>query len=160
MLTKFVEASQAIDGTGFNWGKFSVARFEPEEWRRRSLLPGCEGEPLLGGRGWDYNGHAFVTDLQTGEGAFFRLGGLASADLNKRKIWVCVLFEGFLTWLYQHHTDNPRVWFEAMPQLVALPDVEPDMAGYRRPGPDADRRAAVDAGLLHRTGPQRLRAVS
>jgi hypothetical protein len=33
MKTKFIEASDAKE---FNWGKFALCRFEPEEWARRS----------------------------------------------------------------------------------------------------------------------------
>lgn len=36
METKFIEAMNRADGQPFNWGKFMVARFTGDEWRRRS----------------------------------------------------------------------------------------------------------------------------
>lgn len=74
----------------------------------------------------------WVLDLQTGEGAFFRPGGYAAADLEKHRVWVCPLFEPFLEWLYrQDLTDLGQ-----LPRLVELPDAEFAMRGYRRAGPD------------------------
>jgi hypothetical protein len=72
-----------------------------------------------------------VHDLETNEGAFFRPGGLASADLQKHRIWVCPLFEPFLAWLYLQDLRD----LNALPSLVHLPDVPFDFAGYRRAGP-------------------------
>jgi hypothetical protein len=43
------------------------------------------GRPLLGQGGWAPH-HIMVTDLQTGEGAIFRPGGLASYDLDKHQL--------------------------------------------------------------------------
>lgn len=123
MTTKFVEATDATD---FNWGKFAVCRFEPEEWMRKSAL---DSRYLLAARGWSW-GSLLVMDLQTGEGAIFRPGGLASADLDKHKVWVCPMFEPFLTWLYQQDLTD----LNALPSMVNLGDVPTAMAGYRRTG--------------------------
>ena len=100
MQTFFVEA-----GNGFNWGKFLVAKFDPEEWQRRAQFPGCEdtGRMLLG-RGWSPERHHFVMDLQTGEGAMFALDGFPDYDLQeKHAIWTCPMFLPFLRWLYDWH---------------------------------------------------------
>jgi hypothetical protein len=71
-----------------------------------------------------------VTDLQTGEGAIFRPGGLASYDLDKNQLWVCVLFEDFLTWLYK----QDLTVLQALPRRVEL-DTESALWGHRRLGP-------------------------
>lgn len=127
MRTKIVEAN---NGRG-NWGKFLVGQFDDAEWSRRSALPGEQGQPALLWRlGWSRNEFIFVLDLQTGEGAVFRHGGFAPADLNKHKIWVCPLYEGFLIWLYQQDISD----LNKLPDWVDL-DVPFDMSGYRRPGP-------------------------
>lgn len=129
MILKFVEAG----GNG-NWGKFAVGRYTDEQWRQQSTV---DRQPLLAGRGWDRRLHAWVLDLQTGEGATFRLGGHASADLTKHRIWVCPLFEPFLTWLYVHVNDTPD-WWDQLPQYVNLPFVPLALYGHRRPGPAED----------------------
>lgn len=123
MTTKFIEAT---DATEFNWGKFAVCRFTPEEWQRRSAL---DERPLLACRGWGAD-NLFVIDLQTGEGAIFRPGGLASADLNKHKVWVCPMFEPFLEWLYLQDLSD----LAALPAMVNVGNVPTAMAGYRRSG--------------------------
>ena len=41
--------------------------------------------------------------IPTGERAIFRPGELASSDLDKHQLWVRVLFEDFLTWLYKQN---------------------------------------------------------
>lgn len=128
METRFIEGMHP-DGRG-NHGKFLVGRFTSEEWGRRSAV---DNWPLLGGRGWS-NDHIIVMDLQTGEGAVFKPGGLASADLKKHRVWVCPLFEPFLTWLYQQDLSD----LSKLPALVEFPDAEFALSGYRRPGPDAD----------------------
>lgn len=130
MQTKFIEASQGAGLT--NWGKFCVARWTAEEWQARSALPGAEGHRLLAGRGWDEK-HIWVLDLQTGEGACFLPGGLASADLNKHQVWVCPMYEPFLSWLYAQDLSD----LDALPSYVELPDAQFEMAGYRRGGPQA-----------------------
>ena len=137
METVFVEATNTKNG-GWNWGKFMVARFSKEEWERTSVVrdeyqQNRTGGDMTGGSllchiGWSPS-NILVFDLQTGEGAVFRPGGLARADLEKHKIWVCVLFEDFLTWLYQQNLDD----LQALPRVVDL-DSESALWGYRRTG--------------------------
>ena len=130
METKFIEATQ-----GQNWGKFCLGRFTKEEWDRTACPPhgqwnGSETKTsLLRQRGWSTD-HILVLDIETGEGAFFRPGGFAVADLNKHKIWVCPMFEPFLGWLYQQDLSD----LNKLPGLVEIPDVPFEMRGYRRPG--------------------------
>lgn len=132
MQTHFIEASHG--GTG-NWGKFMVARMTDEEFARTSYVEEFDTDrpkkvSLLHAVGWaDYN--IIVFDLQTREGAAFRPGGYAPADLHKHRIWVCPLFEPFLTWLY--HQDLSDI--TKLPSYVCLRDAPFSDAGYRRPGP-------------------------
>lgn len=137
MLTKIVEVSNR-----FNWGKFLLGRFDAEDWKRRSVLPGVSPPlgvsiPLLAELGW-HGDAAFlwVLDLATKEGACFRLGGNAKADLEKHRIWVCPMFEPFLHWLYAHR----EYWsLEQIPDYVELTGADAvaasAMYGHRRPGP-------------------------
>ena len=123
MQTKIIEATN-----GFNWGKFLLGRLD-HEWQLRSSI-----EPdrlLLPQLGWSQDARLlWVLDLQTGEGAYFRIGGSARSDLQKHRIWVCPLFEPFLGWLYaQDVTDLDR-----LPALVELPNADSALYGYRRPG--------------------------
>jgi hypothetical protein len=122
----FIEAS---DATEFNWGKFAVGRFSDAEWS----YPSAVDSPrlLLRSRGWS-PAHVFVLDVQTGEGAMFLPGGSAAHDLGKHRIWVCPLFEPFLSWLYEQNLDD----LSALPAHVKLGDVPTSMFGYRRAGPD------------------------
>jgi hypothetical protein len=124
--TKFIEVTNGPQ----NWGKFLVMRPE-EEWEYKSVL-----QPdfrLLSHIGWAPN-HIIVFDLQTCEGAAFRPGGYAKADLNKHRIWVCPMFEPFLEWLYKQEVSD----LDALPAHVDLPDAEFQMSGYRRPGPGGE----------------------
>lgn len=131
METKLIEATN-IDHGGMNWGKFMLGRFTPEEWAHRSTI--SVGRPLLSACGWGHNvNQLLVLDLQTGEGAVFRIGGLASSDLNKHRVWVCPMFEPFLAWLYKQETAD----LQALPSLVALDDPG-EWRGYRREGPDGE----------------------
>lgn len=123
MESKFIEATNGPR----NWGKFMVARFTDDEW---SLRAAVDGGPLLRGRGWD-PAHVLVVDLQTGEGAIFMPGGYAKADLDKHKIWVCPLFEPFLTWLYTFLATGDLA---DIPTHIDLPDAPFEMQGYRREG--------------------------
>lgn len=125
MLSRIIEVTN-----GPNWGKFMVARFDADEWRRRCALGDAFEGALLRELGWSQD-HVWVLDLQTGEGALFRPGGLARADLNKHRIWVCPMFEPFLVWLYQQNLLD----LSALPALVELPEAEFALHGYRRPGP-------------------------
>jgi hypothetical protein len=123
MRTVCIEATNGPQ----NWGKFLVGRFDPDEWERASAI---SGRPLLRAVGWTQD-HVLVLDLQTGEGAIFRPGGLVAADLEKHRVWVCPLFEPFLVWLYtQDLTD-----LGALPPHIDLPSAPFAIAGYRRPGP-------------------------
>ena len=124
MITKFVE----VIGT-LNWGKFMLGRFSEEEWGRRSVV---DGTCFLGsGRGWAPH-HLLVLDIQTGEGAIFRPGGSARADLEKHKVWVCPMFEPFLEWLWARRELYENIL--KVPDKVELMSAPPAQFGYRRPG--------------------------
>ncbi len=118
---------------GFNFGKFAVGRFEPDELSRLSLVDATMGMQirLIAGRGWGPD-HFLMFDLQTGEGAFFRHGGLARADLNKHHIHVCPMFLPTLEHLYR----VPLAEFDSLPPLLELTEAEApsSMYGYRRTG--------------------------
>lgn len=131
MKTKIVEATN--HPTGFNVGRFLLMKFDADEWAYKSRV---ESHLLVAGRGWDHK-HIWVMDLATGEGALFRPGGMASADLDKHKIWVCPMFEPFLAKLYEH----PEWWdLDNCPSVVQLTEDEApsDFRGYRRAGPEED----------------------
>lgn len=117
-----------------NWGKFLIGQFD-DEWSYKSVI---DGAPLLSCRGWSPK-HVLVLDLQTGEGAMFLPGGFAKADLDKHCVWVCPLFEPFLTWLYA----QPDPF--AISAHVDLPDAPFAMSGYRRPGANEVAMAVVRA---------------
>lgn len=125
MKHRFVEATSNAG----NFGKFMVISFDSEDWAEKSVV---DGFPLIGSRGWTPR-HILVFDLQTGEGAMFYPGGLASADLDKRRIWCCPLFEPFLAWLYTQ--DDPS----EPPRHVDLGGAAFSMYGYRRKGPGDER---------------------
>lgn len=156
MIIHFIEASH---GGGGNWGKFMLARFELAEWTYPSALPEAEGHRLLHGRGWDVH-HLLFVDLQTGEGVMLRPGGIAHADLEKHKIWVCPMAEPFLEWLYQQDVRD----ITTLPSYVELPEAPFAMAGYRRKGEEVSEvpvalyalrelvQAAVAEGVGDRVG--------
>jgi hypothetical protein len=133
MKTKIIEGYSEPG----NYGKFMLGIFD-SEWDVRSNLgstvPDPEvsarqaARPLLQTLGWT-DSHFIVFDIQTGEGGLFRHGGLASADLNKHKIWVCPLFEPFLQWVYSQDLKKIDDW----PLLVKL-QAAFSMQGYRREG--------------------------
>ena len=113
-----------------------------EEWSlRTAMYPDMpEGRmPLLRSLGWGPE-FLWVLDLQTGEGAFFKPGGYAKADLDKHQIWVCPLFEPFLGWLYKQDLKD----ITALPRTVELPFAPFAMHGYRRPGSALRPREAPD----------------
>jgi hypothetical protein len=122
---------------GFNWGKFLVARFDADEWEYRSQIDKMSNSTgilpirLLRSLGWGPD-HFLFLDLQTGEGAMFRVGGLARADLNKHCVWVCPMAEPALAWLLRQDLSD----LDALPALVELTEAEAPSAmhGYRRPG--------------------------
>ena len=130
MKTKFIETCHE-GGTG-NYGKFCVGRFDREEWSRPSVIAPEFGS-LLGQRGWTPS-HIWVMDLQTGEGAWFLPGGSAHWDLKKHAIWVCVLYEPFLKWLYRQDLSD----LDALPDKVefTMEEAPFGLSGYRREGPD------------------------
>jgi hypothetical protein len=141
MRTRFIEAGQGPNGP--NWGKFLVAQFEPGEWALHSHVDEAHG--LLRSQGWTER-HLWVLDLATGEGAFFLPGGSARADLAKHRIWVCPLYEPFLTWLYQQTFTSVN----ELPTYIELPDAPAAMHGYRRQGTAmtakvADVKRSLDA---------------
>lgn len=117
-----------------NWGKFAVA-VPDDEWRWQSSVDDAHdrARSLLRQLGWGPR-HVWVWDLQTGEGAMFFHGGHASADLNKRRIWVCVLFEPFLRWLYQQDLKT----LADLPKVVEL-EAPVEFYGFRRDGMWFDR---------------------
>ena len=117
--------------TDFNWGKFMVARFDGDDLNYKSRTDTEFPVSLIRSQGWGSE-HMLVVDLTTGEGAIFavRPNGFPHADLEKHRIWVCVLFEAFLEWLYQQDVSD----MDALPSVVQLA-VAPAMQGYRRPGP-------------------------
>jgi hypothetical protein len=127
METKIIETV----GAG-NWGKFMVGRFTTEREYRSALPDPDAGYPLAR---WQPT-TLLVLDLATGEGALFVPGGLPEYDLDKHAIWVCPMFQGFLTWLYAQDTSD----LQALPALVELPDHEFSLVGYRRPGPPETQR--------------------
>jgi len=134
----YLQFIEAHDGSDFNWGKFAIGRFTHEEWAYRSALDPTSFCTLLRGRGWDER-HVLVLDLQTGEGSIFLPGGLASHDLNnKHKLWVCPMFEPFLTWLYKQDLSD----LTKLPAVVNLGDVPTAMYGYRRLGQEAETKDA------------------
>lgn len=130
VITKIIEVCHVdADGkqTG-NWGKFMVGKFV-QEWAHESQV--YLGHTVMMARGWSKD-HLLVLDLETGEGAIFKPGGFAKADLDKRKIWVCPMFEPFLTWLYKQDRSD----LSKLPSLVTFKvgEVEFAMHGYRRTG--------------------------
>jgi hypothetical protein len=147
--TKVIE----VTNDGFNWGKFLLGRFDTEF---NLLSAVAENLPLLRVVGWGH-GHLLVLDLQTGEGAIFRPGGVARYDLNqKHQIWVCPMFEPFLDWLY--HQDLADL--DALPKVVNFnqKDAPPDMYGYRRKGEQRENegtRPTLHGGEQHGDSPQR-----
>jgi hypothetical protein len=119
-----IEATNHDHG-GINWGKFLIGQFDEDEWGDWSMV---SNTPLLKTCGWS-PADLLVLDLQTGEGAIFSPGGYAKADLDKHKIWVCPMFEPFLTWLYTQDLAD----LDTLPTIVRL-DAPSDITGYRRGG--------------------------
>lgn len=128
METKIIEATN-----GTNWGKFLIGRMD-HEWQRRSVISESS-IPLLRQIGWGTE-HLWVLDLQTGEGASFRVhrGGHARNDLERHRIWVCPLYEPFLWWLYA----QPNLDLAALPETVQL-EADSALWGYRRSGTEGSR---------------------
>lgn len=128
MRTFVFEGVQDV-GIPLNWGKFLVG--VPDiEWTVRSEVDPNNPYPLLDQIGWQPL-EIWVCDLQTREGAFFNPCGNARADLERHRIWVCPLFEMFLTWLYAQNIETLHL----LPRIVELPDAQFSINGYRRLGP-------------------------
>lgn len=123
METKFVEVTNGPQ----NWGKFLLMRFDVEREYQSVIDP---PRRLLSAIGWNPRA-VWVMDLQTCEGVALNPGGHAGADLNKHKVWVCPMFEPFLTWLWEQPLPLD---FAKIPAHVDLPDAEFAMSGYRREG--------------------------
>ena len=130
MQTHFIEVTNGPR----NWGKFLLFRFDKEYEYQSAVARGS----LLRNVGWSPD-NIVVLDLQTGEAARFIPNGkpfCATADLEKHKIWVCPMYQPFLTWLYsQDVTDLTK-----LPSHVDIPDAEFALAGYRREGPKKSRK--------------------
>lgn len=144
MITRLIEATRNL-AKGWNHGKFMVARFDLAEWAHRCALDAEVGleRSLLSRCGWSPR-HVVVLDLQTGEGAIFLPGGLASADLERHRVHVCPMFEPFLAWLYKQDLGD----LSRLPEVVELPDAEGSAYGHRRSG--RRRRRANGAGSVYR----------
>lgn len=137
MKTKIVEAVQSKDRPS-NWGKFLVMVPDDEEWGYESQVD--PGRGLMQSMGyWGGGDHVWVLDMQTGEGAFFRPGGSAGADLEKHAVWVCPLYQPFLEWLYERCRENGGLDLDSLPEVVELPGAEFALRGHRRPGPEEGR---------------------
>lgn len=118
--------------------------------RAHSFGQGAMSLPLLQQRGWSGQ-HLLVVDLETGEGAIFRVDPHASppADLNKHRVWVCPMFEPFLTRLYALYDGD----VDHLPALMefAAEEAPFEMAGYRRGAPTHTSASALDALQEHLT---------
>lgn len=126
MKTKIIECTNGPQ----NWGKFLLGVLDKEFAHESKVDP---GRLLLTTTGYD-SSMVWVLDLQTREGACFRPGGFARADLVKHRVWVCPLFEPFLTWLYTQ-ADGERLDINKLPDHVDLPYAPYEFRGSRRPGP-------------------------
>ncbi len=108
-----------------------IAKFDREEWMRSSTQEDVR-LPLLYQIGMAQES-LLVVGLQTCEGGIFNPkkigdGECARYDLNgKHQIWVCILFEDFLVWLYKTYDGD----IDALPSSITL-DIPFNWAGYRR----------------------------
>jgi hypothetical protein len=128
-MRTFLFESVADPMTPGNWGAFMVGVPDDMEWSWHShVAPGLV--PLFEQLGHQ-PGDVWVSDLQTGEGAWFRMGGDARADLGMHRIHVTAPFEGFLEWLYLQ--DLAQLW--QLPHVVKVADAIFSFREYRRLGP-------------------------
>ncbi len=128
MDTRFVEATN-----GFNHGKFLLGRYNEPEMAEHCRVGGEFGQySVIRSQGFTRR-DIWILDLATGEGAIFPLSGSGSADVHKRRIRVCPLYEPFVVWLYDYVAKTPD-WWNALPRLVALPDAPSALHGHRRTG--------------------------
>lgn len=132
MKTKIIEATN-----GLNYGKFLVGVFDDSEWTRTSNVSQLN---LLRAIGYDTRQPPlWVFDLQTKEGAAFypEHPDMAKYQLEKHRIWVCPMYEFFLSWLFAEHVKDAAMVI-ALDDLPALVDLETNFFafyGHRRPGP-------------------------
>lgn len=148
MITRFIEATQKTDN--YNHGKFMVARFDADEAKAMTAMPGYEEWSLwrIGGQRKLHPGTTLVVDLQTGEGAAFSLKGswpgAAKYDLDAHKIWVCPMYEHFLGWLYRQGLGDGAGDITTLPRYVEIDTLEGSVAGYRRDGSHAGSAPTAD----------------
>jgi hypothetical protein len=109
------------------WSKFLVARFGPDEWTHRSAIKGFESLIL----GAHDPRCLLVLDLETNEGALFSPHGNVRSDLRKHQIWISVLFQPFLVWLYEQ-AKVPDFDPSTLPDII---EVEGPGAAGRQDGP-------------------------
>lgn len=164
MKTYLFEARQGSDGM-CNWGKFMVAVPDSEwEWESAVSPYRPAGNSFLAVRlltqiGWTGE-HLWICDLQTGEGAFFRPGGSAGADLEKHQIWVCPLFGPWLEWFYAQLKERKDGSIADIPRVADLPDAPFSFSGYRRLGPAAGMMKAEFWKLLSTHGEEDISVIS
>lgn len=127
MRTRLIEATNGPR----NWGKFLIGVYDKGDWAHESAVD--PGRPLLRAIG-THPDQFWMLDLQTGEGAMFRPDGYVKADLDRRRILVCLLFEPLLEHLYAQWPWS----LDDLPDLIDLPDAPAGLYGYRRPGPEAE----------------------
>lgn len=142
MRTHIIEATNGPR----NWGKFMLCFLTPSELEHHS--PVSEGR-LFQDIGYNQR-MVWIMDLQTQEGAAFYPGGSASADLDRHRIWVCPLFEPFLTWLYTQRLED--IYSCNLPHHIDLPTAEFYLSGYRRGGHPRHRRPALHAEEIKAKG--------
>lgn len=120
MRTKIIKAHSEAG----NWGKFLVGSLAGEMGPPSAARPYAR---VLADRGWSTS-DILVFDLETGEGAAFRPGGLAAADLDKHAIRVCPLFLPFLEWLYKQDLSD----LERLPSELRLKGIPLDLCARER----------------------------
>jgi hypothetical protein len=132
MITKIIEVTNG----NLNWGKFLLGVFDEKEWGRKvAVKDHPDPDTLLLYAIGHRSDMLWVIDLQTREGAMFKPGGVAKADLEKHQIWVCPMFEPFLEWLYkQDIVHSGVVTLDSLPDAVDLPDAQFRLYGHRRSG--------------------------
>lgn len=146
MICKIIEAT---DVGQFNHGKFMVRLFEHDEYNYMSRIA---PEYLLR-RFCNYpRATIWVDDLYTGEGCRFAFPSYrikenreqraahVKESLNRHRIWVCPMFEPFVTWLLGQDLSD----LSCLPDVVdSLPDDACSFWGYRRPGPPESSEASA-----------------
>lgn len=143
MISHFVEVTHGTEMG--NWGKFQLLQLQIEDVTYQSEVHKQMGEsaPLLRQIGFQRN-YIWFLDLQTLEGvAMPPPNGDAATHvkyyLDKHQIWVCLLYEPFVSWFWQQGFKS----IKECPPLVELPDAPGGLHGYRRGGPDYQRLREV-----------------